>query len=294
MAIDLNSVSIGGLDAGWEGGSLVEVIFYGLCVIVLVYQGWKGWQMGVVRTGLRLAALVVSVLLGWQVGVMVTKVTGGIWAGVGVFAGGLAGLAVGLSAFVLLSLLAAFFFKKTGDNRSFLVRFLYGVGGVVFGLMIGGVYVLAAVSLVRAMGGVSVMGGEEGVLGQLQKSLEQGEVSGIVQLADPIPQRTYDLVTKAMRVATSPEAMAAFLETREMAPLIQNPKFQELISDMDIQSAAEQRNYLGILLHPKFWALMADEEFLRVLKSVDYEGALERALRYAEPVPSEIPQERFE
>ncbi|MCS7008930.1 MAG: hypothetical protein NZL93_03205, partial [Chthoniobacterales bacterium] len=183
---------------------------------------------------------------------------------------------------------------KTGDNRPFFIRFFYGVGGMVAGLAVGVLYIWAIVTFVRAGGGIFDAKGSGNGLSELRRHLEKGAASAIIQHADPIPQKTYDLVAKTTRVLTSPEALVAFFETKEMSPLMKYPKFVALIQDEKIQKYASERDYVGIISSPKLHELLTDPEFLEILKKIDYEGAVDRALRHTEPVPSQIPKERFE
>ena len=85
-----------------------------------------------------------------------------------------------------------------------------------------------------------------------------------------------------------------FIDSPELAPILQHPKFLALTSDPAVQAAATQRNVLAIMMNPKVFALATDPEILAVAQKIDLDKALDRALKRAEPVPSQVPAETFE
>lgn len=268
---------------------------YLLGLLFLVYQTWRGWRMGVVRASLRLLALVGSGLLGWYGGLMAGLVVAQFAPGLQYAVWIAVGLLLALVSYVVLSLISMLLFKKTEDNRSTLVRFGFGLGGAILGFCIGLVFLWAAVSGVRAFGGM-VAAREDSPqpapraasgLADLRDALEQGRTGAAVRRMDPIPDSLYETIAKFSRVTADPDAMVRMTEYPDVAELINHPRFLALLDDPEIQRAAERRQVMQIMFHPRLLELATDPEIITMARRIDLTGALNHALQKPEPPPGE-------
>lgn len=272
---------------------------YLLGFLFLLYQTWRGWRMGVVRAFLRLAALVGSGFLGWYggmaAGLLVANFSPGLQYAVWI----IVGLVLALVAYVVLTLVSMLLFKKTEDNRSTLVRLGFGLGGAILGFGIGLVFLWAAVSGIRAFGGMAAA--REGTdqpaprmaagLAGLRDSLEQGRAGEAVRRMDPIPDSLYDTISKFSRVTADPESMLRMTEYPDVAELMNHPRFLALVDDPEIQRAAERRQVVQIMFHPRLMELATDPEIIALARQIDLTGALNHALQApsATPPPEATP-----
>lgn len=273
----------------WDGAFTI------LALLFLVYQTWRGWRMGIVRAGLRLLALVASGLIGWYGGVLVARIAATTFPGVEYIAGVVVGLALALTIYVSLTILSFLFFKKTRDNTSSVVRWTYGFGGAIMGFFVGLVFIWAAVSGVRALGGIAAAREESGqgnatsgALTRMRESVEGEGAGGFLRMADPVPDSMYETIAKFSRVTSDPDAMARMVEYPEISELLTHPKFIALAEDPDIQRAAQSRNVVSIMLHPKLLDLATDPEIIATARKIDLAAALSFALQENDP-PS-LPQ----
>jgi len=272
--------------------SLWDGAFYLVALAFLLYQTWRGWRMGLVRASLRLAALVVSGLVGWYGGVLVARMAGASFPGMQFVAGIAVGLVLALTVYLSLTILSYLLFKKTRDNSSSLVRWVYGFGGALMGFLVGLVFVWAAVSGVRALGGIAAGKEESGqtsgagsALARMRESVEGEGAGGLLRRADPIPDNLYDRITKFSRVTSDPEAMARLAEHPDVSVLLSHPKFLALVDDPDIQRAALRRNVISIMFHPKLLDLATDPEIIELARAIDLTSALNQALQIEDEIP---------
>jgi hypothetical protein len=278
------------LAAGWG-----EWVAYLLGFLFLLYQTWRGWRMGVVRAFLRLLALVGSGFLGWYGGMLAGAVVATIAPGLQFAVWAVVGLLLALAAYIALSLVSMLLFKKTEDNRSTLVRWGFGLGGAALGFCIGLVFLWAAVSGVRALGGMAAaredaeqpMPRVASGLAGLRDSLERGRTGEAVRRLDPIPDSLYETIGKFSRVTSDPDAMVRMTEYPDVAELMNHPRFVALVDDPEIQRAAERRQVVQIMFHPRLLELATDPEIIALARQVDLAGALNHALQ--EPTPPTAP-----
>lgn len=270
MAVVLATFSI----TGW---------FYALAGVFLLYHMWRGWKLGVVRASLKLTAWVGSGLFGWYGGLLAAEVAGGIFPPARVFVGVLVGVTLGLGFYVILTVLAAFFFKKTGDNSSTLVRWTYGVGGAAVGCCLGLILLWGVVTAVRAWGGMQEarQAGEanRGGMAQLKESFEGEGLGGWVGKMDPIPSSMYESLAKFSRVSADPDALVRLAEYPDIADLLQHPKFLAFSQNPEIQQAAQSRNMVALMSHPQLLALATDPEIIAKVRQIDFAAALDHALQ---------------
>ena len=262
--------------AGW---------FYLLAGVFLLYQIWRGWRMGLVRAALRLLAWVGSGVVGWYGGVLAAQAAANFFPAGRIFVGVVVGLSLALAVYLILTLLSVLFFKKTQDNSSTLLRWVYGVGGAFMGLCLGVVFLWAVVTGVRAVGGMQEGRQEaagqasKGPLVEIKESMEGEGVTGWVSRLDPLPTGVYQTLNKFSRVTASPDAIIRLAEYPDIADLLQHPKFLALSQDRAIQDAAAQRNVLVILTHPRLLELATDPEIVSRVRQINLEAALDHALQ---------------
>jgi hypothetical protein len=278
----------------WDGA------FYILALVFLVYQTWRGWRMGVVRAALRLLALVASGLLGWYGGVLIARIVATAFPGMEYIAGIIVGLFLALTVYISITIFSYLLFKKTRDNTSSVIRWTYGFGGAIMGFLVGLVFVWAAVSGVRALGGVAAAKEDagqgnttSGALARIRESVEGEGAGGFLRRADPVPDSMYDTIAKFSSVTTNPDAMVRLVEYPEVSVLLTHPKFIALTEDPEIQRLALRRNVVSIMFHPKLLDLATDPEIIETARKIDLAAALSFALekegKNEPPQPAPVP-----
>ena len=92
----------------WQG----VILFTGLAF--LLWEAWRGWRSGVVRSGMNFAALVVSSLIGYMAAQAAAAPAGGFKDLHGLITGAIVGLGVGLVVFFIIWLVSAILFGGIG------------------------------------------------------------------------------------------------------------------------------------------------------------------------------------
>lgn len=280
---------------GWE------FLVVALAVVFLLFQLWRGWNLGVVRAGIGLAALIGAGVVGWFAGMLIGSVATAILPVSREFVWFSTGLIIALVLYVLCLVIAKVLFKKTGHHGSSVVRLLYGFGGAFCGLLAGLVLLWAVVSGIRAFGGLEE-GRQAGVVSErdrmvetevtptglaaLKQTLESGRMGDFVRRADPIPDGLYSTITRVAEVTTNEEAMLRLAEYPDIQRLMEHPAILELTMDPSFMEAAESGNFFSVMFHPALLRTASNPEVAGAFRDVD----LEKALDYALQKPSTDPE----
>ncbi len=264
--------------------------FYIVAALFLLLQIWRGWRLGILRSGMSLVALVGSGIIGWY---------GGLWLG-NIFSASqpasrfilwiTAGSILALVSYFALLILSALLFKKTRDHSSAPVRLFFGIGGAITGFLVGLVVLAATVSGIRAAGAMSAaFFPPTNALSTLKKNLESGWIGQVVRFSDPIPDRFYNGLGQFSQLSTDPMAGARLMQYPDIANLLQNPKILALATDPSLQKTAQQGNSLALFNNPKFQEVLTDPEIVAAAKKIDFEAALAYALQKKSPATPPSP-----
>ncbi len=290
------------LERSWRGPELIAAmnsshLLWVAAGVVIVFKAWQGWRLGLVRQVISLGALAVGigcgVLGGRAVGAMLSSVLTfpeQVLSAVG-------GLLLGFGVFAAISILSAILFKKTSDQGIALVRVGYGLSGAALGAFYGLLLVGAFALGLRLLGVVAetklaieknayLAGGKVRApdpfakrLATVKASIEAGMVGAVLRKVDPLPETTYSTLTKLAALVSDSRSIGRFLGTEGVRPVMDHPKVVALLSDPEVSKAIAQRRYLALLSNPRVVAAADDPDISKRLRSIDYEKALDAALR---------------
>lgn len=260
--------------------------------LYLLFEIWRGWRRGAVRHGVSVMALVTAGGIGWIFAWMTGFVSDRVVpfpvpVGRLVF-----GFTAGLAFYAAVVTLSSMLFKKTSQQRAGMVRFLYGVGGGLFGLIFGLLVLWGGLSLFRTLGAWAAAepaapGG--GSLVAIKESLEEGATGRLVEKVDIVPSNVYGLLTKLLGVTRSPGATARFFAYPETQRLLARPEIMELLTDPAVVGAASEGNYFSLLTSAKLAEVAADPSVQDAFKAFPLENALDYALQESAPSPAPTP-----
>jgi len=265
-----------------------NVLLYSAAVFML-WEIYAGWRRGLIRGGLHFGAFVASGLLGMLVGQTVAAVVGVVLPGVAFLAGLLTGAAAALVILSACLFLGAVLIKRTSQQPPGLVRWVFGAGGAVFGLLIGLFILWGAVSIIRTSGALA----KSGMVGQksqdapasartfamLKDSLEMGPVGDIVESIDILPSQAYENMTRLGQLAKNKDAMMLFLDYPGVQEIVTHPRIQALMQDPVVIQSAENKNFLALIQSRSVLNAATDPSLQKLIMSLD----LEKALDYAMP-----------
>jgi len=272
-----------------------QAMLFLLAALFLLWEAWRGWRRGVIRSAIHLFAFAFSGLLGLLAGQATAFVVDKVFPGYGLLAGALVGASVTLLVLGLSLLLGALLFKRTEHQPSGLVRFFYGGGGAFFGLLTGLLLVWGGITIIRTFGVAAqmAMGTRspeatprivKGIL-TLKESLELGTAGQAVESVDVLPASVYDLLARIGKLTSDQDAMMRFLDYPGVQEIMQTPRMTALLSDPVIVRAAEQKNFFALLGSRSLLEAAQDP----VLQKKFTEFDLQKALDYAVPTPQPSP-----
>ncbi len=258
--------------------------------LYLIFEIWRGWRRGIARHGVSVMALLVAGGIGWIFAWMTGFVSDRIIplpppAGRVIF-----GCAAALAFYIAAVVLAALLLKKTSQQKSGLVRLVYGAGGAFFGLVFGLVILWGGVTIFRMLGAVAEakteLAAQIGVgastvdhgLVATKSSMEQGVMGGLVGKVDILPPEFYGTLTKLLQVSGSPDAAARLLSYPPLQKLLAQPKLVAVFSDPGVAQAVEDGNFLALMASPQLAAAASDPEVQKSFIGFDWQKALDYAL----------------
>jgi hypothetical protein len=273
--------------------------------LFLIWEIWRGWRLGAVRSLLRLTALFCA----WAVGSGAAGVTGTILAFFSktppLLAPAIAGLMVALIIYGLISLLAGLLFKTT-ENHSGVIRWGFGVGGALCGVIYGLLLLWGGITLIRSLGALGelrmIQAQHEGrsiatekqalFLARLRASLELGVTGRRLKEADPLPSSFYDCIVKASMVAGDQQALGRFLQDPATLKLLGNASLSALLQDPEVERASRTRNFLPLIRNRHVLAALEDPQLLGQLRDFNLSAVLDHALQGEEPPAAKHPPSR--
>ena len=283
-----------------------QFFFFIAAMLIVALKAWRGWRLGIVRQAIGLAALVAAygvAIFGGRLLVPVLRPLG-IPDGLLGVAGG---VLLGLLVFVGVSVGGSVLFKKTAQQSVGLVRLGYGISGAALGGCIGLFLVWIAVLAVRVLGTVaeteieaahhpvnSVRGrptpkpipappnGMVRGLAHMKRSLEQGMAGAMVEQVDPIPGTLYKLLSKVGQMISSEQSIDRFLSYPGVKTMTDHPKIAALNNDPDIARDLIARNYFALIRNEQIILAANDPEIAAEMKKLEFEKALDYALRKSE------------
>jgi hypothetical protein len=283
-----------------HGSPLSQTALFFAGIIFLLWEIWRGWRVGVVRSGMHLAAILVSASLGLLGAKLAAAPFGGLGNLPGFLAGMVVGGGLGIFLFVAIWILGAVLFKRTEHQGSGVFRILWGAGGAFFGLLVGLAVLWGGISIVRSLGTFAESRVEtqpdkprpaqprvaDGLL-TLKESLELGSAGRFLESVDALPPDFYELVLQIGKVTSDQQTMLRFLEYPGIQKILQNPRILDLMNDPSVVRASKEKNIFLLLGNKTVAAAVEDPALAEQLKKIDLRAALKFALE--SPPPSHSP-----
>jgi hypothetical protein len=284
-----------------RGSPFWQTAFLFAGAIFLLLLTWRGWRAGLFRSGVNFAAIFVSAVFGLLAAEVAADPFGGLRYLLGFLTGVVVGGGLAVFLFFAIWLVGALTFKQTEHFAFGPLRFIWGVGGALFGFLIGLALLFGSISAVRTLGVLAesrVEGSESAEaldsrarlavgLVRLKKSLELGSVGRLLASADPLPPQFYQLAAQIGTLTSDQEKMRRFLDYPGIQEVLQNPRVVDLFADPDLLRAWQNKNVLKILNNQAVAAVWKDPVLAEQLRKVDLSAALKFALE--PPPPSQSP-----
>lgn len=283
----------------------LKMAYYGLSVLFIAGLGFNGWRQGIARQLMTLTAIACAYAAAWF----------GASSAAPVFAflkyppqitTLIGGAAVGCATFLGLHGLRRWLFKRTSEQKNPKIRMSYGILGAILGVTFGSLVFLLTTGLVRAVGTVAksrledvekektnpelLPPEEPGPLvrsfAKLGTALDEGKSGEFLQRYDKVPAtHVFATLAKLGIMVSRPEAVDRFLAYPGVEKLASHPKLIEVRNDPSVGELLLSRSFVRLLRHEKVVALANDAEFNALVKQMQFEKALDHALK-----PEKLPE----
>ena len=137
------------------GSPLWQVVFTSFGVILILFEVVRGWRLGLMRQIMRLIALAAAYGAAFLGGSLCVPVARSFFKMPDPILSILCGAILALAAYALVSGIGAILFKRTSQQESGLVYFIYGFAGAILGLFFSVFFLWLTVASVRAVGALA-------------------------------------------------------------------------------------------------------------------------------------------
>lgn len=284
-----------------------QLVFVSFALLLVLYEVLRGWRRGGARQLVRLGALAAAYFAAFFGGKILLPYVRPYLQMPDAAAALLAGAILAVVVYAVLSGLGSILFRRTSQHESAAVRLIYGVSGAALGIFFGAFLVWVMVVGIRSIGAVAdahvqehtaqatvvhavdvrrgiVAGGNAASsdlltsLARLKNSLELGLIGDAVKKADVVPSKTYDVLGKVGRVASSPQVAERFLSYPGARELSENPKIIALRSDPEIAEMLERGRIVDLLRDRRIIDAANDPTLAAAIKNFDFSAALDYAV----------------
>jgi membrane protein required for colicin V production len=279
--------------------------------VLILFEIVRGWRLGLLRQLMRLVALVVAYAAAFFGGRLLVPITRPFFKMPDFVLSALAGALLAFVAYAVVSSMGMILFKRTGEQDSRTVQLIYGFSGAIIGLFFGFFalwLIVVSVRAVRTVADAQVRsrtatahagadaishalevrrrffgdGNEQSAafaasLARLKNSLELGALGNTVKRTDPVSQKTYDTLTKAAAVFSTPERVQRFLSFSGARDLSEHPKIVALRDDPEISEMIAQKRFLDLLRDQRMVDAANDPALAERIKKSDVQRALDYA-----------------
>ncbi|MDB6153967.1 MAG: Colicin production protein [Chthoniobacteraceae bacterium] len=215
------------------------------------------------------------------------------------------GALIGSVVYLALTGFSSLIFKNTSQQSIGVVRFGYGAMGAVLGAVFGLINIWVLFLLIRLLGTIAGNNRQYPAVSEhrappapkpawvrgvvsIKESFEHGSSGAIAERVDPIPEKIYATLGKAMQMLSNEQAMNRFLAYPGIKPLIQNARIAALQKDPAIMRDMLNRDFMGLLRNEQIVKAVNDPEIVALIGKFDIEKALDYAISKPEnrdPVP---------
>jgi membrane protein required for colicin V production len=289
------------------------VVFISFGVILILFEILRGWRLGLMRQIVRLIALAVAYAAAFFGGKLLVPLARSFITIPDPVLSILCGAILAFTAYILVNGVGAILFKRTSQQESGVLYFVYGFTGAILGVFFGLFLLWLTVASVRTVGALAEgqAGGrsdlamqpprdpalraldvrrrflsesDDGIqalatsLARLKNSLELGLLGGVFKNSDPISQKTYETLEKAGKVLSSPERTQKFLTFPSARELAEHPKIIALRNDPEIADLIAQGRFLDLLQNPRVIEVANDPVLAERIRKFDIQRALDYAV----------------
>ncbi|MCF7729364.1 MAG: CvpA family protein [Chthoniobacterales bacterium] len=269
-----------------------QIIICIAAALWLLFEVWKGWQLGFFRGLLKFIALIVAWFAGSAIVATLSTLFIFLFHTSSSLISSVVGVMAGVIIYFLVSFLSALLFKKTNHYHGFF-RALFGIGGACWGLLFGLFFLWGTISVIRSLGLVGEMrllkAQQQGLstvsdplacnLVRIKKSLELGPLGVWFVQVDPLTSAFYENTKKSIMLLQDHKAFMRFMNAPKTQQLLAHPLMKKMLYDPQVQQAISSGNLFLLVENKNVQQALSDPILWQQLKSFDLSAVLNQACK---------------
>ena len=287
------------------GSSLWQTVFLSFAVILLLFEVFRGYRLGLPRQLMRGAAIIAGYAAAYFGGGLLLPLLRPILKWPDFIVSMIAGSLLALLVYGIISSLGSILFKRTAQHSSGSIRLIYGLTGAATGLCFGFFFIWLILVGIRSVGAVAEAqtsarpqptlpsSGPDpakplalqnfdpdslsAFLARLKNSIEQGKLGEVIKQTDVTPPGVYQALKDAGTVAANPESARKFLSFPGAQELSDHPKIVALRNDPEVARLIREGHLLELLQNRRILDAANDPTLVEKVKQFDIKKALEYA-----------------
>ena len=216
------------------------------------------------------------------------------------------GVVAGFASFIGIRTVGLIVCKRTAQQKPGATRMSYAILGALIGLLFGSALFFVASSAIRMLGAIaqasvdsfhtensgpsiaetpsSLVAG----LAKLGTALEGSSTGQFLRSHDPLPtERAFATLTKLGIMVSRTEAVERFINYLGISEISNHPRLAALKLDPEIVELLASKSFFGLLRNDKIVALAHEPVFAAEIKKLEFDKALDFALRPEREIPEQ-------
>jgi hypothetical protein len=293
------------------GSPLWQIVFLSFAVVLLLLEMLRGWRLGILRQLMRGAGIIAAYAAAWFGGGLLVPLLRPILKWPDFVISMIGGALLAMIVYGVISSLGSILFKRTAQQSSGAVRFVFGLSGALVGLCFGAFFLWLILVGIRSIGSIAEAQVQArppadvtrdpsarslnprledpaplrnldadsvaAFVARLKNSVELGAVGDVIKKTDVTPDSVYKTLNDVGTVAANPESARRFLSFPGAVELSQHPKIVALRDDPEIADLISEGRFLELLNHPRLREAANDPTLVERVKKFDLKKALEYA-----------------
>jgi hypothetical protein len=294
-----------------DGSPIWQLVFLSFAAVLLLLELIRGWRLGILRQLMRGAGIIAAYAAAWFGGGLLVPLLRPILNWPDFVISMIGGALLAMIVYGVISSLGAILFKRTAQQSSGSVRFVFGLSGALVGLCFGAFFLWLILVGIRSVGSIAEAQVQArpqteatrepstrsvdpridepaplrnldadsvaAFVARLKNSVELGTVGDVIKKTDVTPDSVYQTLNDVGTVVANPQSARRFLSFPGAVELAQHPKIVALKNDPEIADIIAQGRILELLNHPRLREAANDPTLVEQVKKFDLKKALEYA-----------------
>jgi uncharacterized membrane protein required for colicin V production len=258
------------------------MIFVAGALVLILFEVLRGWRLGLVRQLARMMAILLAYAAAIFGGKALLPVLRSFFEVPDILISAVAGAILALLVYFIVAMIGAILFKRTAQQKTIPIRWLYGVSGAVLGIFFGAFTIWLVAIAIRALGTIAETQLHTAHETQLQPAPVAATSSSSLLAPRPIRNPSLNPAVSSPNDPVVVESLAKLKNSIELGPLGDVVKSADVVPDSvyetlakvgqvfaDPAKAERFLSYPGaksLTENPRIVALRDDPEIMRLIQ----------------------------